>query len=148
MPIVTNKRVLGLAQSGQRRSRIFSPEDHVKILQAFAAQAALSIHNAQLFLQAQELAALNERHQLARDLHDAVTQTLFSASAVAETLPRVLDQNPDPGSTRQSGTAVTHDTRRTVGNAGAAVGTTPDQHRQYALQYAAAPVVEALQARK
>lgn len=39
--------------------------------------------------------AADESHQLARDLHDSVTQTLFSASAVAETLPRVLDQNPD-----------------------------------------------------
>jgi PAS domain S-box-containing protein len=94
MPIVTNKRVLGLLNLVSVEPDFFT-QDHVKILQAFAAQAALSIYNAQLFLQAQELAALNERHQLARDLHDAVTQTLFSASAVAETLPRVLDQNPD-----------------------------------------------------
>jgi PAS domain S-box-containing protein len=94
MPIVTNKRVLGLLNLVSVEPGFFT-QDHVKILQAFAAQAALSIYNAQLFLQAQELAALNERHKLARDLHDAVTQTLFSASAVAETLPRVLDQNPD-----------------------------------------------------
>jgi PAS domain S-box-containing protein len=94
MPIITNKRVLGLLNLVSVEPDFFT-QDHVKILQAFAAQAALSINNAQLFLQAQELAALNERHKLARDLHDAVTQTLFSASAVAETLPRILDQNPD-----------------------------------------------------
>lgn len=37
-----------------------------------------------------ELAVLQERNRLARDLHDAVTQSLFSASLMAETLPAVL----------------------------------------------------------
>lgn len=37
---------------------------------------------------------LEERHKLAHDLHDAVNQTLFSASLIAEVLPRMweLDQ--------------------------------------------------------
>src|SRR5262245_36641079 len=36
-----------------------------------------------------EAAALEERHRLARDLHDAVTQTLFSAGLIADALPEV-----------------------------------------------------------
>jgi len=39
-----------------------------------------------LHLRSQELAKLEERQRIARDLHDAVTQTLFSASMMAETL--------------------------------------------------------------
>lgn len=39
-----------------------------------------------LYLRSQELAAIEERQRIARDLHDAVTQTLFSASMMAETL--------------------------------------------------------------
>lgn len=39
-----------------------------------------------LYLRSQELARLEERQRIARDLHDAVTQTLFSASMMAETL--------------------------------------------------------------
>ncbi len=39
-----------------------------------------------LFLRSQELAKMEERQRIARDLHDAVTQTLFSASMMAETL--------------------------------------------------------------
>jgi two-component system nitrate/nitrite sensor histidine kinase NarX len=48
-----------------------------------------------LYKQAQEVAALNERQRLARDLHDAVSQSLFSASIIAESLPRLWEQNPN-----------------------------------------------------
>jgi PAS domain S-box-containing protein len=36
-----------------------------------------------------------ERNRLARDLHDAVTQTLFSASLIAEVLPELWEMYPD-----------------------------------------------------
>jgi two-component system nitrate/nitrite sensor histidine kinase NarX len=42
----------------------------------------------------QEAAVLEERERLARELHDAVTQTLFSASVLAQAAPRLLDKNP------------------------------------------------------
>jgi signal transduction histidine kinase len=38
-------------------------------------------------------AAAEERNRLARDLHDAVSQTLFSASLIADVLPRIWDRN-------------------------------------------------------
>lgn len=47
-----------------------------------------------------EQAAIAERTRLARDLHDAVSQTLFSASIVAEVLPRIWDKNPEEGRRR------------------------------------------------
>jgi signal transduction histidine kinase len=40
---------------------------------------------------------MNERNRLARDLHDAVTQTLFSASLLAEAFPSVWENNPQEG---------------------------------------------------
>ncbi|MBP7690569.1 MAG: PAS domain S-box protein [Anaerolineales bacterium] len=49
---------------------------------------------AELKAQYQRQAALEERQRLARDLHDVVSQTLFSASVIAETLPRLWDRNP------------------------------------------------------
>jgi len=42
-----------------------------------------------------EEAALEERQRLAHELHDAVSQTLFSASTIAQTLERTWDDNPD-----------------------------------------------------
>jgi PAS domain S-box-containing protein len=37
---------------------------------------------------------LEERQKLAHDLHDAVNQTLFSASLIADVLPRILKRDP------------------------------------------------------
>ncbi|MBZ0317167.1 MAG: response regulator [Anaerolineae bacterium] len=47
-----------------------------------------------LYQQSQEMAALEERQRIARDLHDAVNQTLFSASMMAETLLLTADSDP------------------------------------------------------
>ena len=43
----------------------------------------------------EEEAAQEERQRLARDLHDAVSQTLFSASMIAQTLERSWDRDPE-----------------------------------------------------
>jgi PAS domain S-box-containing protein len=48
----------------------------------------------------QERIAIIERNRLARDLHDAVSQTLFSASLIAEVVPRLWDRNQDEGRRR------------------------------------------------
>ena len=50
--------------------------------------------------QAREQAAAAERSRLARDLHDAVSQTLFSASLIAEVLPRIWEKDPAQGRDR------------------------------------------------
>jgi PAS domain S-box-containing protein len=47
--------------------------------------------------QLEETAAGAERERLARELHDAVTQALFSASLIADTVPRVWEQDPEEG---------------------------------------------------
>jgi PAS domain S-box-containing protein len=46
---------------------------------------------------AREEAVSTERSRLARELHDAVTQTLFSTTLTAEVLPRIFEKNPDAG---------------------------------------------------
>lgn len=67
---------------------------------ALAQRAAIAIQNARLYGEAQELAAAQERSRLARDLHDAVTQTLFSASLIAEALPALWERSPERGRDR------------------------------------------------
>jgi PAS domain S-box-containing protein len=47
--------------------------------------------------QLQEKTAMEERTRLARDLHDAVSQTLFSASLIADVLPRLWEKNREEG---------------------------------------------------
>lgn len=50
--------------------------------------------------QLREKATLEERTRLARDLHDAVSQTLFSASLIAEVVPRLWEKNIEEGRRR------------------------------------------------
>ena len=55
---------------------------------------------AALAQQERENAATNERTRLARDLHDAVSQTLFSASIIADVLPRLWEKDQEKGRKR------------------------------------------------
>jgi signal transduction histidine kinase len=54
-----------------------------------------TIHRIHMEGQTKEAAAIQERYRLARDLHDAVSQTLFSASLTAETLLMEWDRQSD-----------------------------------------------------
>ena len=72
-------------------------EEQIQLGMVFAEQVAIALQNASLFEKAAEAAILSERNRLARDLHDAVTQTLFSASMIADVLPKIWDRNPDEG---------------------------------------------------
>ncbi len=51
--------------------------------------------NTELYEQARELAVLEERQRLARDLHDAINQSLFSAGMIAEVIPRLWEKDQD-----------------------------------------------------
>ncbi len=82
-----------------RRPRVYGAEE-VDLARAFADQSALAIENARLREAAQQVAALEERQRLARELHDAVTQSLFSASLIADVLPRIWERNQVEGQKR------------------------------------------------
>jgi len=54
-----------------------------------------SVELAGLYANARDNATLEERKRLARELHDSVNQMLFSASALAQTLPHVQKKDPE-----------------------------------------------------
>ncbi len=67
----------------------FSAED-VRIMSLFADQAAIAIENARLSQQVEHLAVMEERQRLARELHDSVTQALYSVTLYSEAAVRLL----------------------------------------------------------
>jgi signal transduction histidine kinase len=77
VPIKHRGEVLGnLFLSGSRRGA-FTASDQ-RTAETLAAYAGVAIANARLYGQAQELATVEERGRVARELHDAVSQMLFS----------------------------------------------------------------------
>jgi signal transduction histidine kinase len=96
VPLRTKEAVIGVMSAASDESNAFDDSDLV-VLQSLADQAAIAVENIRLYEQAQQLAVIEERGRLARDLHDAVTQTLFSSSLIADALPDLWENNPEEG---------------------------------------------------
>ncbi len=101
VPLICKNEVYGgialyIKKDGIRQERPITKEE-IDLAMTFADQAAMAIDNTRLRKQAEEMAVAAERNRLARDLHDAVTQTLFSASLIAEVLPRIWERSREEG---------------------------------------------------
>src|SRR6266704_600788 len=98
VPVRDGDQVLGIIFAANKTSaaaagRGFTERDE-EILSLFAAHAAIALTNARLYERSQELSVLQERSRLARDLHDAVTQKLFSIRAHARAAAVLAAREP------------------------------------------------------
>jgi two-component system nitrate/nitrite sensor histidine kinase NarX len=96
VPMVYRDEVVGMLDFDHEQPGAFT-ERHARLAMAAASQAAIAIANARLLTEVHGMAAQAERQRLARELHDAVTQQLFSASLIGEVLPRIWAANPAKG---------------------------------------------------
>jgi PAS domain S-box-containing protein len=96
VPLAIKGRVIGAIGVAHAERNYFTVHD-ADLALTVANQAAITMVNAELYEHAQALAALQERQRLARNLHDAVNQSLFSAGLIAEVLPRLWEIDPDEG---------------------------------------------------
>lgn len=96
VPIQIKGETFGVFSADYVQPRKFNEQEQ-RLLVAIAQRAALAIQNAQDYEREQDMAVSEERSRLARELHDAVTQTLFSASLVAEALPTTWEKDPQEG---------------------------------------------------
>lgn len=70
-------------------------QDEVQLAETLAGDISSALENTQLLEQTKTIAAEEERNRIARELHDSVTQTMYSVSIVAQALPRMLERNLD-----------------------------------------------------
>ncbi|MET8863661.1 GAF domain-containing sensor histidine kinase [Nonomuraea sp. NPDC004580] len=93
VPIRDGDRVLGIIfLANKRRGGGFTEADQ-ELLTLFAAHAAIALTNARLYEHSRELAMLEERNRMARELHDAVSQKLFSLRLSAQAAGALLDKD-------------------------------------------------------
>lgn len=94
IPLRARRHVVGVLEVIGQTGHEFGTGERL-LIETLAVSAATAIENAYLYERAQAAAAAEERSRLARELHDAVSQTLFSASVIAEALPRLWEHNTD-----------------------------------------------------
>jgi signal transduction histidine kinase len=105
VPVRDGDRILGIIFAANKTSaaaagRGFTERDE-EILSLFAAHAAIALTNARLYERSRELSVMQERSRLARELHDAVTQKLFSIRAHARAAALLAGRIPaDPDRVR------------------------------------------------
>jgi signal transduction histidine kinase len=93
VPLLARGGTVGLMSvASDHPTREFSG-DEASLAETIAGDVARAIENARLLEQAKASAAAGERNRIARELHDSVTQTLYSVSIVAEALPRLLERD-------------------------------------------------------
>ncbi len=90
IPLSTKGRELGFFILGKREPGKPSPEE-LALLSSVGKQIGVAMENAHLYEQAEQTGITAERSRLARELHDAVTQTLFSANLIADVTPQHLE---------------------------------------------------------
>ena len=98
MPILDGDEILGALYLANSRAGRFTEADE-RLVRVLAAHAALALTNAQLYERSRELAMLTERHRIARELHDAVAQTLFSLRLTADAAATLVHRDPDRAET-------------------------------------------------
>lgn len=89
VPLVVQNESYGGISLYYREPRKFGSEE-IEMATGIGSQAALAIENARLRTQAEKTAAFAERNRLARELHDSVTQSVYSVTLYAEAAARLL----------------------------------------------------------
>jgi len=91
IPLRLGDHVIGTLDVHSTAENAFTEED-LLVIQSLGDQIAIAIENARLYDRSRELAVLEERTRLARELHDSVTQSLYSLVLLAEGWRRMVNE--------------------------------------------------------
>jgi signal transduction histidine kinase len=94
VPIAAKGTVTGAFYLTDKEGADEFTDDDQQLIEMLAAHAAVAIENARLYERSRELSVVEERNRLARDLHDAVVQTLFSVVLTADAAALLVDRDP------------------------------------------------------
>ncbi len=93
VPLLVKDQFIGTLTLEHTEAGHFTPL-HAKLALAFANQVAVAMENARLYEESQRLGILEERQRIARELHDSVSQTLYSIGLGAQTAQALLARDP------------------------------------------------------
>ena len=94
VPILSKGKVIAAFYLTEKMRASDFSEDDQRTIEMLAAHAAIAIENVRLFERSRELSVVEERNRLALELHDSVSQTLFSISLVADAAATLIERDP------------------------------------------------------
>jgi signal transduction histidine kinase len=94
VPMKTRQRTVGVLSIYNKLGAGGFTDRDADLATFFANQAAAAIENARLYEQTREYAVVEERNRLARELHDSVTQSLFSVTLLSEAALNLHERDP------------------------------------------------------
>jgi signal transduction histidine kinase len=94
VPMRVGERVIGALSVAYTEPGYYT-QHHAALVLAIAQQAALAVENARLYEEAQDVAVLEERQRLARELHDSVSQALYGIVLGSQTARALLPRQPE-----------------------------------------------------
>ncbi len=92
-------RLIGFMCVGAEQDRHFGEND-TALLTSLAGLAALAIESTQLRARVQDLAVLEERERIGRDLHDSTIQSLYGITLTLEHAQHLLSARPEQATAR------------------------------------------------
>jgi PAS domain S-box-containing protein len=93
IPLQVGGHVIGTLDVQSAKLGAFGKGDEL-IIQSLGDQVAIAIENARLYDRSREMAVVEERNRLARELHDSVSQSLFSLDLHAKAIATNLKRDP------------------------------------------------------
>ncbi len=91
-PLITAGKTIGIIMVESQQSNVFDESD-LETLEALAFQVASAIEYARLLRKTRELAIVDERTRLARDMHDGVAQNLAYLLIQVDRCLNMVDEN-------------------------------------------------------
>jgi ligand-binding sensor domain-containing protein/signal transduction histidine kinase len=95
LPIIVDNKIVGVFNVSFIKPNLIG-DDITRLFSALTNRASISIANMQLFEQTKDLAVMEERNRLARDLHDSAKQKAFAALAQLGTARGIIKGNGNP----------------------------------------------------
>jgi signal transduction histidine kinase len=94
VPITVRGRIFGRLYLTEKRGDQFTKDDE-RIAMTFASQAGVAIENARLSEALRDLAVLEERERISKELHDGVIQSIYSVGMSLQGTQSLLERDPE-----------------------------------------------------
>ncbi len=100
VPVTVKGRSVGNLYLTDKHGAVeFSAADQ-RLVEMFARHAGIAIDNARLHARVQQLAIIEERERIGKDLHDGIIQGLYGVALSLEDVPEIMAEDPDDAVSR------------------------------------------------